>query len=164
MKPGSEKSGRHQAAVLGAFVGICLVAGVVGSIATTPQIPTWYASLNKPSWNPPSWVFAPVWTALYVMMGVAAWLVWRKVSAPHERVFLWFWIQLVLNAIWSFIFFGLEQPGLAFAEIILLWLSIAATLGAFRKYSRVAALLLTPYVGWVSFAAYLNFMIWRLNQ
>jgi len=164
MKPGSERSRRHQAAVLGAFVAVCLAAGVVGSIATTPQIPTWYASLNKPSWSPPNWVFAPVWTTLYVMMGAAAWLVWRKVDAPYERVFLWFWIQLALNTIWSFIFFALEQPGLAFAEIILLWLSIAATLGAFRKCSRVAALLLTPYLGWVSFAAYLNFTIWRLNQ
>ena len=88
----------------------------------------------------------------------------EKVKALYERVFLWFWVQLILNTIWSFIFFGLEQPGWAFAEIILLWLSIAATVWTFWKCSRVAALLLTPYLGWVSFATYLNFTIWRLNQ
>ena len=164
MRPGSERSGQHQAAVLAGFVAVCLAAGVVGSVATAPQIPTWYASLNKPSWNPPSWVFAPVWTTLYVMMGAAAWLVWRKVGGPFQRAFWWFWIQLALNAVWTFIFFGLEQPGLAFIEIVLLWLSIAATVSAFWKCSRAAALLLTPYLGWVSFAAYLNFTIWRLNQ
>jgi len=150
--------------MLGAFLTLCLGAGAMGSVATAPQIPAWYASLGKPSWNPPSWVFGPVWTALYVMMGVAAWLVWRKVGTAYGREFLWFWIQLVLNAMWSFIFFGLEQPDWAFAEIILLWLSIAATLWMFRKCSSLAVLLLTPYLGWVSFAASLNFTIWRLNQ
>jgi len=157
-------SGWSQVAVLGAFLAICLGAGALGSVATAPQIPTWYASLSKPPWNPPSWVFAPVWTSLYMMMGAAAWLVWRRVGTPFNQVFFWFWIQLVLNTIWSFIFFGLERPGWAFAEIILLWLSIAATLWAFRKCSRLAALLLIPYLGWVSFAACLNFTIWSLNR
>src|SRR5512136_1399985 len=105
--PGSERSGQHQAAVLVGFVAVCLAAGVVGSVATASQIPTWYASLNKPSWNPPSWVFAPVWTTLYVMMGAAAWLVWRKMGGPFQGAFWWFWIQLALNAVWTFIFFGL---------------------------------------------------------
>ena len=164
MESGTERSPLRQAVMLGTFLAVCLGAGAAGSIATTPQIPTWYASLSKPSWNPPSWVFGPVWTTLYVMMGVAAWLVWRKVGTPYGRVFLWFWIQLILNALWSFIFFGLEQPGWASAEIILLWLSIAATLWMFRKCSALAALLLTPYLGWVSFAACLNLTIWRLNQ
>jgi len=164
MKSGAETSKLRQTVMLGVFLAVCLGAGAVGSVATTPQIPTWYASLSKPSWNPPSWVFAPVWTTLYVMMGTAAWLVWRKVGAPYERVFLWFWIQLALNTIWSFIFFGLEQPGWAFAEVVLLWLSIAGTLRMFWKCSSLAALLLTPYLGWVTFAAWLNFTIWRLNQ
>lgn len=145
-------------------MAVCLMAGVAGSLATTSKVPTWYASLNKPSWNPPSWVFAPVWTTLYTMMGVAAWIVWRRAGSPYHRAFLFFWIQLVLNTAWSFLFFGLEQPGLALADIVLLWLSIAATLRAFRKWSGAAALLLTPYLAWVSFAACLNFAIWRLNS
>jgi tryptophan-rich sensory protein len=97
------------------------------------------------------------------MMGVAGWLVWKKVESPPRQVYGWFWLQLALNTIWSLIFFGLEQPGWAFAEIVLLWLAIAATFTAFLKRSGVAALLLIPYLGWVSFAAYLNFTIWQLN-
>jgi translocator protein len=153
---------RHSAALLG-FVAVCLTAGGVGSFATTPQIPTWYASLSRPPWTPPSWVFAPVWTTLYIMMGVSGWLVWRKSQSLHTRAFLFFWIQLGLNALWSFLFFGWESPGLAFGEIVLLWLSIAATFWMFRKWSGTAALLLVPYLGWVSFASYLNFAIWQLN-
>lgn len=164
MVPGSERPRWRQAATLGGFVVVCLAAGVIGSLATTPKVPTWYATLNKPSWNPPSWVFAPVWTTLYVMMGVAAWTVWRKAGTPLNRAFLFFWTQLVLNTIWSFLFFGLERPGLAFAEIVLLWLSIVVTVWAFRRWSGAAALLLAPYLGWVTFAACLNFTIWRLNS
>lgn len=96
-------------------------------------------------------------------MGVAAWLVWKRTRTIHNRVFLWFWIQLALNTAWSLVFFGSEQPGWGFAVVVLLWLSIAATIGAFRNWSRTAALLLIPYLGWVTFAAYLNFEIWRLN-
>jgi len=153
----------RQTVVLIAFVTFCLGAGALGSFATTPQIPTWYAALEKPAWNPPSWVFAPVWTTLYVMMGLAGWLVWRAVGTARDHVFLWFWVQLVLNTAWSFLFFGLERPGWAFAEIVLLWLAIGATVWAFRTRSRVSVLLLLPYLGWVTFAACLNFTIWRLN-
>ena len=124
----------------------------------------WYASLKKPSWNPPAWLFGPVWTALYTLMAVAAWLVWRRGGwAAQRRPLLLFLLQLALNAAWTPLFFGLHQPGLAFAEIVLLWLAIAATLTAFGSVSRAAAALLAPYLAWVSFAAVLNFTLWRLN-
>jgi benzodiazapine receptor len=158
------RPGHQRLAALAGFVTICLAAGLLGSLATAPQIPTWYGTLNKPSWNPPSWVFAPVWTTLYVMMGVAGWLVWKKLDSARGLLFRWFWLQLALNTIWPFVFFGLKQPGWAFAEIVLLWLAIAATLAAFHRTSGTAAVLLIPYLGWVSFAAYLNFTIWQLNR
>lgn len=124
----------------------------------------WYAQLNKPSWNPPGWIFGPVWTALYIMMAVAAWVVWRRggfaVQSGPLGLFL---LQLLLNAAWSPLFFGLHNPALAFAEIVLLWLALLATLRAFRKVQRGAGLLLLPYLAWVSFAAGLNFTLWRLN-
>lgn len=124
----------------------------------------WYASLQKPSWNPPGWVFGPVWTALYTMMAVAAWLVWKRGGfSAQRRARALFCAQLILNAAWTPLFFGLQQPGLAFAEIVVLWLAIAATLVAFHRVSRAAAWLLAPYLAWVSFAAALNFTLWRLN-
>ncbi len=124
----------------------------------------WYASLRKPSWNPPGWIFGPVWTALYAMMAVAAWLVWRRGGfAAQRRPLGWFLAQLALNAAWTPLFFGLHWPGVAFAEIVLLWLAIVATLAAFRRVSRTATLLLVPYLLWVTFATVLNFTLWRLN-
>jgi len=124
----------------------------------------WYASLKKPAWNPPGWVFGPVWTALYAMMAVAAWLVWRRGGfSTHRKPLVIFLVQLVLNAGWTPLFFGLHSPGLAFAEIVLLWLAIAATIVVFRPVSRTAMLLLVPYLAWVSFATALNFALWRLN-
>jgi benzodiazapine receptor len=158
------RSALHQTAVLAGFLAICLAAGALGGLATSSKIPTWYASLYKPSWNPPSWLFAPVWTTLYILMGVSGWLVWRKSLSLHAQALSWFWVQLALNTVWSLVFFGLEQPGLAFAEIVLLWLAIIATVVSFRQRSGTAAVLLVPYLGWVSFAAFLNFTIWRLNQ
>ena len=148
--------------ILLSFVLVCLAAGLLGSLATAPQIPTWYASLAKPSWNPPNWVFGPVWTTLYVLMGVAAWLVWRRASFRGRAAGL-FWSQLALNALWSILFFGLENPGAAFAEIVLLWVLIAATVRDFARISRISAGLLAPYLAWVTFASALNFTIWRMN-
>jgi translocator protein len=144
------------------FFLICFAVAGLGSLATTPNIPTWYANLNKPSWNPPSWVFGPVWTLLYAMMAVAGWLVWKRVG--WGTAMICFAVQLGLNLAWSFIFFAAHQPGLAFLEIILLWLAIAATIVSFSAVSKTAAGLLVPYLLWVSFAAALNFTIWRLNS
>jgi benzodiazapine receptor len=124
----------------------------------------WYASLHKPAWNPPGWLFGPVWTVLYTMMALAAWLVWRRGGfAAHRRPLTLFLLQLALNAAWTPLFFGLHWTGVAFAEMIVLWLAIAATLVVFRSVNRVAAWLLAPYLAWVSFAAVLNFTLWRLN-
>ncbi|MBM3878024.1 MAG: tryptophan-rich sensory protein [Verrucomicrobia bacterium] len=143
-------------------MAICFVAPALGIFAMPGE---WYASLRKPSWNPPGWIFGPVWTALYAMMAVAAWLVWRRGGfAAQRRALTMFLVQLALNAAWTPLFFGLHWPGVAFAEIVLLWLAIVATLFAFRPVSRVAAWLLVPYLAWVSFAAVLNFELWRLNQ
>lgn len=124
----------------------------------------WYASLRKPDWNPPGWVFGPVWTTLYTMMAVAAWRVWRRDGVGRRPALAWFLGQLLLNALWSWLFFGLRNPGLALAEIIALWVAIAGTIGHFRRLDRVAAGLLVPYLAWVSFAAVLNGTLWWLNR
>jgi len=146
------------------IVGVCLGAGFLGSIATTPQVDGWYKTLNKPSWNPPNQVFGPVWTTLYILMGVAAWLVWRSADARSTWLPLaLFGIQLALNAAWSWIFFKMQRPDWAFVEIVILWLAIVATLVGFFRHSQLAGWLLVPYLAWVSFAAILNFTIWRLN-
>ena len=140
----------------------CFAAAALGGFFMPGE---WYASLKKPSWNPPGWIFGPVWTTLYTIMAVAAWLVWRQGGWRKQRKpLLSFLVQLALNALWSPLFFGLRQPGLAFVEIVLLWLAIAGTIAAFRPASRVAAWLLAPYLAWVSFAAALNFALWQLNR
>jgi len=149
--------------ILGLFAWllVCFAAAAAGAVFMPGD---WYASLTKPSWNPPGWIFGPVWTALYAMMAVAAWLIWKRGGfAAQHRLLSLFLVQLVLNALWTPLFFGLRQPGLAVAEIILLWAAILATLMAFRPVSRTAAWLLVPYLAWVSFAAVLNGTIWRLN-
>lgn len=149
---------------LAAFLLICFTAAGIGSFATAPAITHWYAGVNKPSWNPPNWVFGPVWTVLYAMMAASAWIVWRRLGlAAAATPLLFFAIQLMLNTLWSVFFFGLHNPGLAFAEIILLWLAIAATIYFFWRVRPLAGALLLPYLAWVSFAAFLNFTIWRLN-
>lgn len=158
---------------LAVFVVGSLAAGLIGSFFTFESIPTWYAGLSKPSFNPPNWVFGPVWTLLYVMMGVSAFLVWtsktgaRKQTAGERNQKFFaigvFVVQLVLNALWSILFFGVKNLGLAFAEIVLLWLSIAACIYLFRRFSTNAALLLVPYLCWVSFASLLNYSVWMLN-
>jgi tryptophan-rich sensory protein len=147
------------------FFVICFAVAGLGSLVTTPNIPTWYAALSKPSWNPPNWLFGPVWTSLYAMMAIAGWLVWKRAGWEAGRTaMIIFALQLILNLAWSFIFFGAHQMGLAFLEIILLWLAIVATIVSFSSLSKTAAALLIPYWLWVSFAATLNFTIWRLNR
>ena len=140
-------------------------AGAAGALITAPAVATWYTTLNKPALNPPAWVFGPVWTTLYLLMGIAAFLVWRRWgSDPRVKAALAVYlIQLFLNAIWSPVFFGLHAPGAALVVIALLWLAIVATMVKFHPISRAAAYLLIPYLLWVSFASYLNFSIWRLN-
>lgn len=147
------------------FVIIAETAGAAGSIFTTSAIPVWYATLNKPAFSPPNFIFAPVWTTLYFLMGIAAYLVFDKGFAKKEVRFalLVFALQLILNVLWSFVFFGLKSPGLAFLEIIILWVSILATTLAFYKISKSASFLLIPYLLWTTFAAFLNFAIFRLN-
>lgn len=150
--------------VLALFVMICLAIAGLGAAWTNLSVGDWYATLNKPSWNPPKWVFGPVWTTLYIMMAVAAWLVWRTKGLADARVpLLLFGAQLCLNAAWSALFFGRRNPGIAFADIVLLWIAILATIVAFGRVSNLAAILLVPYLSWVSFAAALNWSIWRMN-
>jgi tryptophan-rich sensory protein len=143
----------------------CQIAGVVGSIFTAPSIPTWYATLKKPDFTPPNWVFAPAWTFLFVLMGVSAYLVWNKglENKNVKMALLIFSIQLALNMLWSFLFFGLKSPLYAFFEILILWLVIMLTIVNFSRISKTASWLLIPYIIWVSFAAILNFSIVRLN-
>ena len=134
-------------------------AGILGSIATVSSVKTWYLTdLIKPSWNPPSWLFGPVWTTLFLFMGIALYLVWTK-----KNNLFWFWTQLILNVIWSFLFFGLRSPMLAFYEIIILWVAILMTIIRFWSYNKAAGILLIPYLAWVSFASFLNFTIASLN-
>ena len=145
-----------------AFVALTLVVGAAGSIFTQPNIATWYAGLRQPTFAPPNWVFAPVWTTLYVMMAVAAWRVWRITGTRSFPMAAW-GVQLALNFAWSALFFGLHQIGLALLEIALMWLAILVTTLQFARHDRLAALLLLPYLGWVSFAAALNHAFWTLN-
>ena len=151
----------RQALVLLAFIAVCLALGALAGAVTAPAIPTWYATLAKPSFNPPNWVFAPVWTALYVMMAIAAWLVWRRGNARIALVL--FAVQLLLNSAWSLLFFGLHRVDLALIDIALLLAAIVATALAFRARNAAAAALMLPYLAWVCFASMLNFAIWRLN-
>lgn len=143
---------------------LCYGSAGIGSFFTDPSIPTWYASIQKPWFNPPNWIFGPVWTLLFTMMGVSLYLIWvngfNKKTIPALSVF---GIQLILNTLWSILFFGLMSPFYAFVEIIFLWLAIALTIKEFLKISRNAGLLLVPYIVWVSFASVLNFYVWILN-
>lgn len=140
------------------------IAGIIGSLFTVKSIPTWYAALNKPSFNPPNWIFGPVWITLYVMMGISFYIIWIKKDVPNSGfLFSIFILQLILNALWSIIFFGLKSPGFAFLEIIFLWLAILMCIIFFYKVSKTSSLLLLPYFMWVSFASVLNYSIWRLN-
>lgn len=145
---------------------IPLAAGAIGALFTTPTIPDWYAGLIKPALTPPAWIFGPVWTLLYVLMGIAVFLVWRRgLGAPGAKGAVEiFFVQLVLNAAWSAVFFGSRSPAAALIVIVALWGAIAAAINRFARISRPAAWLLAPYILWVSFAAYLNLAIYLLNR
>jgi translocator protein len=143
---------------------IAQLAGIIGSVSTASSVRSWYLTLTKPTWNPPDWLFGPVWITLYTMMGVAAFLVWQQKDAPGAKLALWFYvIQLVLNSLWSILFFGLKNPGVAFVEIIILLGFILATAFFFWRIDPWAGALLLPYIAWVSFAAILNYTIFKLN-
>jgi tryptophan-rich sensory protein len=146
---------------------ICLAVGYSASTVTRPSVESWYPTLVKPVFNPPNWIFMPMWTLLYILMAVAAGLVWDKIKEQTEEVkkaLLFFIIQLTLNAIWSYLFFGLKNPLLALIEIALLWLMIYETYLKFVKINKIAGYLLIPYMAWVAFAAVLNASIWWLNK
>lgn len=146
---------------------VCLLVGYSASVVTRPSVESWYPTLIKPIFNPPNWIFMPMWTFLYILMAVAAGLVWDKIKEQNERVkkaLAFFLIQLALNAIWSYLFFGLKNPMLALIEIALLWLMIYETYLKFTKINKIAGYLLIPYLIWVAFAGILNGSIWWLNR
>jgi tryptophan-rich sensory protein len=149
---------------------LCILISEAAGLIVIPFIDSgmspWYASLVKPALNPPNWLFGPVWTVLYALMGLAAFLIWRRglQTKGVKHALGHFLIQLVLNALWTVIFFGLHRPGLALIEIVVLWLAILFTIIIFRRISRPAAWLMMPYIAWVSVAAYLNASIWFLNR
>ncbi|HEX5414649.1 MAG TPA: TspO/MBR family protein [Chloroflexota bacterium] len=152
-------------ALAGFTIAVAAAAGI-GGAATQSSLDTWYARLRKPKLNPPKWVFGPVWTTLYAFMAIAAWLDWRAGRNRHQgrRALRLFGIQLFFNTLWSILFFGRRAPGLALLDIAALWTSIVAWLSASLRVNRWTALLILPYLAWVSFASYLNWGIWRLNR
>ena len=144
---------------------VCEGVGILGSILTIPSINTWYQALNKPSFSPPNWIFGPVWTTLYFLMGVAIFLILdKKITRAKNNILILFSLQLFLNFLWSNIFFGLHLPLWAFIEIIFLWINILLLVILFWKYSKPASILLVPYLLWVSFASLLNLSIVILNK
>lgn len=153
----SEPKLRNSLALVG-FIVITFCAPALGAFSMPGS---WYAGLNKPSWNPPAWIFGPAWTLLYTLMAVAAWLVWKR--AGFTRPLALYFVQLALNAAWTPIFFGAHEMGWAFIEIITMWIAIALTLISFFRVNRAAGWLLVPYLAWVTFATALNFTLWKLN-
>ena len=148
-------------------VASCLAIGFLSGQVTKNAIITWYPTINKPSFNPPNWIFAPVWSMLFTFMGIAAGLVWAKIDTNKEvvkKALLFFVIQLALNALWSYLFFGLQNPLLALIEIVLLLLMIFETYNQFSKIDKIAGYLFIPYLAWVGFALILNANIWFLNK
>jgi translocator protein len=147
-------------------IAIPLAVGFISGFFTITGVGSWYQTIQRPSWNPPGWIFGPVWTTLYVMMGIALYLIWKADTSRNLKNYaiLLFALQLTLNFLWSFIFFNQHQPGWAFAEIVALWVLILFTIFAFAKINSLAAWLLVPYISWVSFAAILNYSIWKLNS
>lgn len=141
-----------------------LAVGAVAGFFTQPEIAGWFKTIRKPAWQPPNWLFAPVWTTLYILMGIALYLVWKRKTLGKERAIALWSLQLLLNFFWSFIFFKQHQIGLALADIFLLWLLILLTIFAFARINKTAAWLMAPYISWVSFASILNFSIYQLNH
>lgn len=148
--------------MLAGLILLCLGVGWAGSLVTTEQIPTWYASLEKPAWTPPSWLFAPVWTTLYVLIGIAGWRVAHQDAPAHDAWPVW-WIQLALNGIWTPIFFGAQQPGLALVVILALVAAVAIFIRTTWSRDRVSGWLFVPYLIWISYATNLNAAIFWLN-
>jgi tryptophan-rich sensory protein len=150
------------AVALVVFLAIAYAVAAIGGASSGPG--EWYRSLVKPAWTPPPWIFGPAWGLLYTLMAVAAWLVWRRAGAAPIALPLGLYaLQLVLNGLWSVLFFGLHSPGLAMVDIVLLWLAIVATTYAFWQVSTAAGILFLPYLLWVTLASTLNYAIWRLN-
>ena len=151
---------------LAAFIVVSFLAAGLGSAATTQAITTWYPTIAKPSWNPPNGVFAPVWTTLFLLMSLAAWRAWRAAATPADatKTLALYGAQLVLNVLWSVLFFSLHRPGLALLEIVVFLALLIALQVRFARTDRLAAILWSPYVAWVSFAAFLNGTIWWLNR
>lgn len=146
-------------------VAVCLGCAGIGSLLTLPSISTWYATIQKPTWNPPNWIFGPVWTLLYLSMAVAAWLVWRQSESRSVGfALILFAIQLALNVAWSGFFFHYHQIGVAVADVVLLWIFILATTLAFGRVAPAAGWLMVPYLAWVTFASILNATVWSLNR
>ncbi len=146
------------------FLVLCLLVGVIGGVITASSVDTWYQTLNKPDFNPPDWLFAPVWTTLYVMMAIAAWRVWRRVgSSAEQKALLVFSLQLVLNLLWSYLFFGLQRIDLALIGIVILLAVIVLNSLMFWRIDRVAGMLFAPYVLWVCYATLLNTSLLIMN-
>ena len=157
--------GMRSALVFMAFLVAVLATASIGAFFTGPGVRDWYPLLTKPSWTPPAWVFGPVWATLYLSIAVAGFLAWRQSGSADGRwAMAWFALQLALNAGWSWVFFGLREPGWAFLEIVILWGSILASTISLFRVSPAAGWLFIPYLLWVTFAAALNFAIWRLND
>ncbi|MFB3787145.1 MAG: TspO/MBR family protein [bacterium] len=155
----------RETVVLALFILLCFGAGGLGSYWTAESVSTWYPTLRKPFWNPPNWIFGPVWSALYLAMAVAGWLVWRKAGGWEGRLALGlFGAQLVFNTLWSFLFFGMQNPFAGLVDILILWGLIAATLAAFGRIAPAAGWLFVPYLAWVSYALTLNLALWWMNR
>jgi benzodiazapine receptor len=149
-----------------ACIALCQLAGVLGSFFTIPAIPTWYATLNKPAFSPPNWLFSPVWISLFTLMGISLFMVWNKMEnrPQRKRAMIFFFVQLALNVLWSVFFFGFRSPLAGLIEMVFLWSAIGLTIFYFFRLSRWAGMLLLPYWVWVSFAFILNFSLWILNR
>lgn len=163
-KQGKKTGWLHRFGILIACILIPQIAGGIGSLATMAEIPAWYAGLQKPSFNPPNWIFGPVWTTLFLMMGISLYLVVKRGIKRHRTAVAVFCLQLVLNVLWSVLFFGMRHPDYSLVEIVFLFGAIIWNAALFYRITPLAGLLLVPYACWVAFASFLNFTIWRLNR